>query len=814
LSRQTIDIGVTPNDGTGDPIRTAMIKINDNFEEVYGSWTVTGPLVIASDTSNTTITDKKIAVNRVEIPGNVVINTTGLNVNGSNYITSNGISGSALLVGQCIKSDGLTIVVNNFVGTNTTINGNSVTACTFLVPGGFTIDSTGIKAGNATAITANTIVTANVTVGNVNINPSNINVKGAIVGVGYLQAPSVTAQDIVANSTVRVGGITTLTPSAIQTNGLGIGNVAVTVETISVGGSDNPKGGTFISPTGIVTSDLTVNGAILADSLRAKTLNVDEQVIDKIIADTLQVGQAGSYSYIDGTSITAYNAIFNTANLYNLSVNNNISIANAVFISSFEISTPSLNSRGPMIANTLVVNNSINANNMYIGGVTSITNNGITTNKMNITDVFQADSASFRNGMDVGNGRINLYPSGVINCDSITISKSISIDESVGNVETYSISMNADGSFRTGQNKLDFLVLNMGANNIVISQNTIAIANSLFISNNNMGEMKVGGTLVNSTVVVADNIIANANFSAKAISIGDLTNNTNINSTSIETNLVISNNMLVTNASIGGVSMKANALTVGAARVDANSISISGAVTMNTSGIITSANLVVNGNIGVGVNNPTTPLYIKEDNVANYGQVAIEPTNKIGQYSIIDNTITDADKRITAVIGDASNSNNKISYFLYRDQVSILSLGGTGSTPGATAGATSWDADGNMSMGYGGKIGPTISLFNATNINPVSIKAGVNINAWQLTLPTSGGTPGQVLSTDGSGATSWTSTVTNATQLGGRVAGSAANNIPVLDNTGKIPAAVDKIIISSNDPDPAQGDQNWIWFKV
>lgn len=34
------------------------------------------------------------------------------------------------------------------------------------------------------------------------------------------------------------------------------------------------------------------------------------------------------------------------------------------------------------------------------------------------------------------------------------------------------------------------------------------------------------------------------------------------------------------------------------------------------------------------------------------------------------------------------------------------------------------------------------------------------------------------------------------------------------DDDGKVPFEADKIIVSVNDPDPAQGNENWIWFKV
>lgn len=37
MAKQVVDIGQAPNDGTGDPLRIAMDKLNDNFNEVYRS---------------------------------------------------------------------------------------------------------------------------------------------------------------------------------------------------------------------------------------------------------------------------------------------------------------------------------------------------------------------------------------------------------------------------------------------------------------------------------------------------------------------------------------------------------------------------------------------------------------------------------------------------------------------------------------------------------------------------------------------------------------------------------------------------------
>src|SRR6056300_808855 len=49
MAQQTINIGSTANDGTGDPLRTAFDKINDNFNELYGTTAEANDLI--EDTS-------------------------------------------------------------------------------------------------------------------------------------------------------------------------------------------------------------------------------------------------------------------------------------------------------------------------------------------------------------------------------------------------------------------------------------------------------------------------------------------------------------------------------------------------------------------------------------------------------------------------------------------------------------------------------------------------------------------------------------------------------------------------------------------
>ena len=45
MAQQTLSIGSSANDGTGDPLRTAFTKINANFTELYGSTAEANDLV-------------------------------------------------------------------------------------------------------------------------------------------------------------------------------------------------------------------------------------------------------------------------------------------------------------------------------------------------------------------------------------------------------------------------------------------------------------------------------------------------------------------------------------------------------------------------------------------------------------------------------------------------------------------------------------------------------------------------------------------------------------------------------------------------
>jgi hypothetical protein len=94
MAKQTINIGASPNDGTGTPLRTSFDYCNLNFTELY---TATGPsgnnIVVPG---NATITgDLTVATNKLKVTGGNVGIGTATPTNYANYttLTINGTNG-------------------------------------------------------------------------------------------------------------------------------------------------------------------------------------------------------------------------------------------------------------------------------------------------------------------------------------------------------------------------------------------------------------------------------------------------------------------------------------------------------------------------------------------------------------------------------------------------------------------------------------------------------------------------------------------------------------------------------------------------
>ena len=195
MSQQYINIGSTPNDGLGDPIRTAFQKTNDNFSQLF-------PIA-----------------NVVAIIGNG-ISVTG-NVSG-NYFIGNGafLTGISSTYGNANVANYLPTFSGNLTSLNNiTATGNIITSGAISVAGNVTADNLVGNLSNGTS-RVSIASSGNVSVGVgpfgttvLNINTStgisvlgNVVASQAVSAVGNITGGNIIAADQLTFANLAVSG--------------------------------------------------------------------------------------------------------------------------------------------------------------------------------------------------------------------------------------------------------------------------------------------------------------------------------------------------------------------------------------------------------------------------------------------------------------------------------------------------------------------------------------------------------------------------------------------------------------------------------
>jgi len=254
MAQQTINIGSSANDGTGDPLRTAFDKINDNFTELYGSTSEANDLIEDStpqlggdlDVNGRRITSARSNEDIVLLP-----NGTG------------GVVASAIrIAGTTISSDdSSTININEglVVDGTASVSGAATLSSTIAVTGAATLSSTLGVSGATTLTTTNidnlTIQDSNITSSSnadINITPggtgstiigSSITIKGTTISSADSSTININ-EGLVVDGTGNFSG--TLTTAALTTVGThtvtgqaDIEGVTIKDNTISSNASDS-----------------------------------------------------------------------------------------------------------------------------------------------------------------------------------------------------------------------------------------------------------------------------------------------------------------------------------------------------------------------------------------------------------------------------------------------------------------------------------------------------------------------------------------------------------------------------------------------
>lgn len=101
MALETINIGTLPNDGSGDTLRTAFGKINNNFTTLYNAATLTSTTVTAAGTGNVVVFSTNA---NTFIQGTFQINSQQLVGNANNLVYSNNSQNITLNVAKVANS--------------------------------------------------------------------------------------------------------------------------------------------------------------------------------------------------------------------------------------------------------------------------------------------------------------------------------------------------------------------------------------------------------------------------------------------------------------------------------------------------------------------------------------------------------------------------------------------------------------------------------------------------------------------------------------------------------------------------------------
>jgi hypothetical protein len=219
MARQEINVGATANDGTGDGIRTAYIKCNDNFQELYNT-TIT-PTELPNGTSNVSVADSANVT--ISIAGSAnVVNFAGSVSEFTGNITATGdISvGNSLTITQDVTI-GDQLIINGSFGSNVLPDTNLTrtlgnTTLRFLSMNTGTVDASGNITSGANIAGANIIASRDVIIAGQHITTGNVTSSGNISGGNLLTGGRVVATGNLVTSAqvVATGNITGLNITA------------------------------------------------------------------------------------------------------------------------------------------------------------------------------------------------------------------------------------------------------------------------------------------------------------------------------------------------------------------------------------------------------------------------------------------------------------------------------------------------------------------------------------------------------------------------------------------------------------------------
>jgi hypothetical protein len=366
MAKQTINIGSSANDGTGDPLRTAFDKINDNFTELYGT-----------DNDINTL-DANMNVNNFAI-------TTGV-TNGDITVTPNGTGninlGSVTINGSTISANDSTqiTVAENIQTTGTlnvsgatTIGGAATLSTSLTLASGATVtailDEDAMGSDSATALATQQSIKA------------YIDAQNTAQDLDFSTDDSTSLSIDLDNEVMQFSG-----GNGINTSGSG-NTVTIAVDTGTVATLTDSQvltNKTLTAPTingATMTGNVTVDNITLNDNIISSASNAD------LILDPSGTGDIKLTA--TSTDITGNASVSGTLSTADIATTGNQTISGSLTTGTLNIGDLNIDAQGKITTDT---NGDVDIDPSGTGainltGPTNITGTGTVTGQLNVDNL-------------------------------------------------------------------------------------------------------------------------------------------------------------------------------------------------------------------------------------------------------------------------------------------------------------------------------------------------------------------------------------------------------------------------------------------
>ena len=551
MAREIINIGTTPNDGLGDPIRTAFTKTNTNFSELFARSQSTPPTTLVGalgDVAGMTAYDQEYYYYCFQ------------NYDGSSVIWRE-VPNAAVANVAIVSATGNITSDTFFIGNGSQLTGVVAAAPTAVING--TTNITAAASGNANVSVAGTSNVAVFTATGLDITGTvsasgNINAAafaGAGTGLTGTAASLTVGIATSATSATTAGTVTT----AAQGNITSVGDLtSVSVVGNAVGGNLISLG--LISATGGITADGNVAGAfIIGDGGFLSNITAVSNVA------VTQIQNGTTLLRIDGSGGNIVMDINGTANLMmvepvgleltgNANVTGNVNSANIYltgrFVAAGNVTGGNITTGGLLVSTANVEGTNVNAGQQMsaVGNITGgniltaglVTGAGIsTTGNVNAGNIITSNSIINAEISTAGNvTSANLNTSGVVSAVG---------NVRGGNVVAVGIFNGPTANITGNVNAANVNATTLSATGNVNTANAYLTGRFLAIGNVTGGNVTTAGLLVTTGNVQGGNVISTGVVSATG----------NVNGGNLRTTGLISSAGTVTGTSFVGVATSA-----------------------------------------------------------------------------------------------------------------------------------------------------------------------------------------------------------------------------------------------------------------